>query len=307
VNKPSSSILDRETPTQSVQQHLGAQCDMLRELADYGADLICRAYDASSKELADAIVLGVLLKQIVAMVDAAEALIRIAAVHAAHLQARAACEASLYLEWMLQSDSENKAKHYYVASLRDQRQWAIRATSGSPENMRFVDSLADAGIDDSWMSTMAPEQTANYVKRVNEILAQPALAAIANSFETCAKKTRRGNVEWYKPLGTRSIAEIASKLHRKHEYVIFYPKGSNVVHSGSHFDHIEFLKSGLRLKGVRNLNGCKELVMEITHIAMRSYRVIVEHYLPIHMHELGRLWWDRWRAPFFSMPDFVYV
>lgn len=305
MSTPSRNLLDREAPAKLVEQHLRAQCDMLKELADYGAELIWRAYDASAKQLTEAIAIGVLLKQVVAMVDAAEELVRIAAIHAANLQARAACEASFYLEWMLQSDSENKAKHYYVASLREQRQWAVRATKGTPENEKFVDNLSKAGIDDQWATTFSATEATNYVERVSAILAQEALAGIANSFDEYAKK-RRGNVQWYQPLGAPSIAKIASDVGRAHEYAIFYSKGSNVIHSGSHFDHIEFLRSGLRLKKLRSLHGSNELIMQITNLAMRTYRVVIERYIPSHKQEFGRLWLERWREPFRSIPVFVF-
>ncbi|WP_191629127.1 DUF5677 domain-containing protein [Pandoraea terrae] len=305
MNEQSRLILDRQAPAKVIETHLGQQCDMIRELADYGADLICSAYAHSPRQLTDAIALGVLLKQVVAMVDAADALIRIGAIHSAHLQARAACEASFYLEWMLSSDSENKAKHYYVASLRDQKQWAIRASSGTPENKRFVDSLAQAGIDDSWTSEMNPDETATYLERVNAILAQPELAGIQESFEKYTKKYRRP-AQWYQPMGFKSIADIASALSRKYEYIIFYSKGSNVVHSGSHFDHIAFSKSNVRFKGIRSVDNCKESIMHLVQIAMRSYRAVNQRYIPEDEQALGRLWIERWRAPFFSMPDFEF-
>lgn len=306
MNEQSRLLLDRRAPAEVMETHLGPQCDMVRELADYGADLICSAYARSLKQLTDAIALGVLLKQVVAMVDAADALIRIGATHAAHLQARAACEASFCLEWMLSSDSDNKAKHYYVASLRDQRKWANRATSGTSQNQEFIDGFAKAGIDHSWTSEMNPDETARYLEKINNILAQPELAGIEKSFENCVKKKRGRNVQWYQPLGVDSIAQIASALSRKHEYDIFYSKGSNVVHSGSHFDHIAFLESGLRFKGIRSVDGCKEFIMQIAHIAMRSYRAVNQRYIPENEQELGRLWLERWRTPFFSMPVFIF-
>ena len=64
LSSPSRNLLDREAPAKLVEQHLRAQCDMLKELADYGAELIWRAYDASAKQLTEAIAIGVLLKQV---------------------------------------------------------------------------------------------------------------------------------------------------------------------------------------------------------------------------------------------------
>ncbi|MDR3571103.1 MAG: hypothetical protein P4L81_02800, partial [Candidatus Pacebacteria bacterium] len=90
MNRQSQTVLDRQTATEQIEMHLGAQCDMVRDIANYGADLVVRAYASSSAQMADVIALGVLLKQIVAMIDASDALIRIGAVHAMQLQVRAA-------------------------------------------------------------------------------------------------------------------------------------------------------------------------------------------------------------------------
>jgi len=88
-------LLDRKKHEADVRQHFAGHIDLLIDLANYGSNLIPRAYDSSGKKLEDIIVIGILLKQVVSMIDAVEVLISKGAVSPANLQARAAFEATL--------------------------------------------------------------------------------------------------------------------------------------------------------------------------------------------------------------------
>jgi hypothetical protein len=104
-----SAILNRGEATNVVEEHFSSQTALLRDLANYGSNLIIRAFDSSPKKMAEVVICGVLLKQVVAMVDAVEVLLSAGCGHAAYLPARAAFEASVYSDWMLFSDGERKA------------------------------------------------------------------------------------------------------------------------------------------------------------------------------------------------------
>jgi hypothetical protein len=126
-------ILDREKHEADVRQHFSKHVELLIDLANYGSNLIPRAYDSSGKKLEDIVVIGILLKQVVSMIDAVEVLISKGAVGPAMLQARAAFEASLYIDWILKWEPEKKAKYYYVSNLRNQRLWVLRFKTGTQE------------------------------------------------------------------------------------------------------------------------------------------------------------------------------
>ena len=134
-------ILDRAKHEADVKQHFSKHLDLLIDLANYGSNLVPRAHDSSKKKLEDHIVIGVLLKQVVAMIDAVEILISKGAVDPANLQARSAFEASLYIDWFLKGEPEKKAKYYYVSNLRNQRLWALRFKTGTKEEEIFAESL----------------------------------------------------------------------------------------------------------------------------------------------------------------------
>jgi hypothetical protein len=118
--------LNDEGATAIVSKQLQTWTNLLRDLANYGSHLIPRSYSSSEKALGDVVLIGTLLRQLVAMIDAIEILLRRSAVHAATLQLRAMFEASVYIDWMLAGDRENKAAYYYVHNLLRLRLWAMR-------------------------------------------------------------------------------------------------------------------------------------------------------------------------------------
>ncbi len=81
---PHPAILNRDEAIQVAQKHFSGQLALLQDLANYGSNLVVRAYDSSPKKMAEVVVCGVLLKQIVAMVDAVEVLLSSGCSHAAY-------------------------------------------------------------------------------------------------------------------------------------------------------------------------------------------------------------------------------
>src|SRR5689334_11373067 len=110
-------LLNRSATITDAKRAFPAQLKLLREVTNYGTNLIPRAFTSSGKTLKDVILIGTLLRQVVAMLDAVEVLTSNGAVYAAGLQARTLFEASAYLEWILKQESEKRAYHYHVHTL----------------------------------------------------------------------------------------------------------------------------------------------------------------------------------------------
>src|SRR5688572_9611025 len=133
VEEPNEFLLRREESRAHAEQHFSAALAALRDMVSYGTHVIMRAYNASAKDYVSMVVVSVLLKQIVSMLDAVEILMREGQSYPALLQVRAAFEASLEIDWILQSDSDNRARHYIVGNVRDEALWANRLIPGTPE------------------------------------------------------------------------------------------------------------------------------------------------------------------------------
>ncbi|MBW2647486.1 MAG: hypothetical protein JRE23_15180 [Deltaproteobacteria bacterium] len=135
--KEYQALIDRDTSVAQLNENFSEILEVLRDVVNYGSNLVPRCFVSSKRTLEDAIVLGVLVRQAIAMFDAIEILLSNAAVYPCHLQTRAIFEVSLYLEWVLQKDTEKRAKYFYVANVRQERVWAMRTQTGSSENVSY--------------------------------------------------------------------------------------------------------------------------------------------------------------------------
>jgi hypothetical protein len=137
------AIIDREKHKRDFDEHFSDVKKLLQDIVNYGSKLMPRCFVSSERKLEDAIIIGVLLRQVIAMVDATEVLISNAAIYSSQIQARAGFEASIYIEWILKGHTEKKAKYFYVSNLRKDKLWAQRITGESPDQTEFDEMLRE--------------------------------------------------------------------------------------------------------------------------------------------------------------------
>lgn len=303
--KPLASILDREEARKHASEHFSEQIALLRDLTDYGSNLVLRAFTSSNKDLADVVVCGVLMKQIVAMLDAVETLIESGMVYAAFLPARAAFEASIYLEWILFSDSDRKAKCYIVSNFRDERLWALRTTKGTPEEAVFEAIAKTVGLDIHARRPTLAGDAKKHLDEVNRILAQPDFQPIDQEFDQRRGK-RKVDLEWYELVGAKSIRQVAEAVGRLAEYEFFYAKGSQITHSASYKDHIRFTKKQVQFKPIRHLDGIDMLLNFVVGVAIRSFQNTLRFYRPGELPAFSRKYVEDWRKPFLTVNGVKY-
>lgn len=302
---PHPAILNRSESKAVVDKHFADQTALLRDLADYGSNLVIRAFDSSPKRMAEIVVCGVLLKQVVAMVDAVEVLLSAGCGHAAYLPARAAFEASIYADWMLFSDGERKAACYLVANYRDERRWTSKAIAGTLEEAAFTQIAKSAGVDiHEGRPTLGAEATA-HLAEVDRILLQPDLHAIDLEFSK-AKGKRKRDLEWYEMNGLQSIRQVAEAVGRLPEYEFFYSRGSQVTHTGSYKDHLRFANAQVRFKPIRHVESLTMLLNFVVGISLGTYRRVLTTYRHGELPAFSRKYLQDWRGPFQSVLDVKY-
>ena len=130
-------LLDRDEIQKWITENYSESIELMRDLVCYGTGLMPRVFESSNKHSCDVLTVFVLLKQIITMLDAVEVLVSSGTILAAHLQARAIMEATLYLDWILVSDTEKKAKHFYVADLRAEKSEGLRVLGDDDEFNRL--------------------------------------------------------------------------------------------------------------------------------------------------------------------------
>ncbi len=167
-------ILDREKHKNDFDKHFPEIESLLKDIVNYGSNLIVRCFQSSNRNLEDVIIIGTLLKQVVAMVDASELLISNAALYSSNLQARALLEASLYIDWIIKSDTEIRTKYYYVSNLREDRLWAQRAAGASPDQVTFDQLIKDMGLRLEVEPDEMKKEAERKIIEIDKILSQPA-------------------------------------------------------------------------------------------------------------------------------------
>lgn len=307
VEKEYQPLIDRGTSTGHVKTHFAGILEVIQDMVNYGSNLIPRCLTSSNRRLEDAIILGVLLRQAVAMFDAIEILISNAAVYPCYLQTRAIFEASLSLEWILKGDTEKKAKYYYVANARRERVWASRTQRGSPENLAFEKIMAPLGnvIPDTTNRLGAGGQ--EYLQEINRILAQPSFADIDRAIDSYRAKNKvRYDPAWYVPLGPRSVRQLADILQRLHEYEMIYVESSNIMHSTSQKHHIKFSQGRLEFLPIRYLAGIDTVLWFSMATMMKIYLDILGYYRSDEKVNFAKKYIEDWRQEFMGIRGVEY-
>jgi hypothetical protein len=301
-------ILDRGKHKHDFDEHFLEVESLLKDITNYGSNLIPRCFASSKRNLEDTIIIGTLLKQVVAMVDAAEILISNAALYSSHLQARAGFEASLYIDWILKSDTEKKAKYFYVSNLREDKLWAQRMAGTSPDQAKFEPIIEEMGFhlveDADEMSKKAKKQIAE----IDEILSGTSFKDI-NIHVQHYKDQKRLDYEpsWYSPLGISSVRKIAIDVGRLMEYVIYYSLTSEIMHSSRYHHHMGFKDGKLIFEPIRCLKEIKNLINFIFSCTMGTYMKILKHYRPDELPAFGRKYIEDWRKPFLTVKSVQYA
>jgi hypothetical protein len=267
------ALIDRVTSIAQVQENFSGILGVLRDVVNYGSNLIPRCFVSSQRRLEDTIILGVLLRQAVAMFDAIEILISNASVYPCHLQMRALFEASLYLEWILNADTEKGAKYYYVANVRQERVWVQRTQSGSPENLAYEKIMEPFGdvVPDAIKRLGGKEQ--EHLQKIDRILSQSSFVSIDKDIDAYRAKNKLPyDPPWYAPLGPRSVRKIATDVKRLHEYELIYSLSSEVMHSTSRKHHIKFSRGRIILTPIRYLAGIYIVVKFSMSTMLKIYR-----------------------------------
>jgi len=297
-------ILDRHTSAEHIKEHFADTVDLIREVTNYGSNLIPRCFVSTKRKLPDIIILGLLLKQAVAMLDAIEILVSQGALYEAHIPARALFEVYIYINWVLQKDKDRRARHYYVWHLRRQRTWASRVIPTTNEHKRFEKAVEQLKLSqDQEMQREAVKQVA----AIDELLSKNEYKEINAAFDKMRKAGRDYDQPWYRPCGANSIADMAEQLGIKPQYDIFYSQFSEIAHSEAFRKHISVKGEGIVFEPIRQLEGIRSFLTIVLTFAFRIYQSILKEYRPGELSNFGRKYLEEWRSRFQNINDVKYT
>ena len=294
---PHKSLLDDEGATTFASEQLKPWTNLLRDLANYGSNLIPRVYTSSGKTLGDVVLIGTLLRQLVAMIDAIEILLGRSAVHAATLQLRAMFEASVYIDWMLAGDRENKAVYYYVHNLLRGRVWAMRVQSDTAESSSFREVMNGLPLDET-----LGEEGKNQVREIDRVLAQARFAAVHDDFQNWEKQSHR-KPSWYSPLGVTNLRNMARKVNKEPLYVFLYGPGSEVMHASNYAQHVQIKGQKITFYSIRHPKDFSNKVRLTAMIAIDIFMKMLHEYREGECPRFGRKYVEKWQQAFMNIPE----
>jgi hypothetical protein len=296
---PHKGLLNDESATAFASEQLKPWTNLLRDLANYGSHLIPRAFSSSGKTLGDAVVIGILLRQLVAMIDAIEILLCRSAVHAATLQLRAMFEASVYIDWMLAGDRENKAAYYYVHNLLRNRLWAMRMQSGTPESSSFKGIMNKASLP---VDETLGDEGKSQVQEIDRVLSQPRFVAVRDEFRDWKKRNGR-RPAWYSPLGVADLRSMARNVNKEPLYVIVYGSGSEVMHASNYGQHVRIQSERITFYSIRHPKRFSTTVRLTATIAIDIFMKILHEYREGECSRFGQKYVEKWQQAFMNVPQ----
>lgn len=306
--KELESILYRERNRIEARQIFSKQIEVLVDMVNYGSNLIVRAFDSSKKGLEDVIVIVVLFKQVVSMLDAVEVLASQGIVQPAFLQVRSAFEASLYIDWILKSESKKKAEYYYVSNLRNTRVWALRCLEGTKENLDLLKFMADLRdkLEPRLVTRELEELAKKQLPEIERILKQDSFCEINSEFERRRIKKTGADIYWYRFFGIESIMKLAEDVGRLPEYFLYYLRGSELMHTTSYRDQVKFKKGTITFEPVRHLTDMHTLLHDAMSISLSSYLSIIKRYREGERRNIAIKYKTDWQYAYQNIPTVTY-
>jgi len=303
--KPHEKILHRELHVHDAKVHYSDQDATLVDIVNYGTNLVPSCLASSPGQLADIVVVTVLLKQVVLMLDAFQVLTANACSDAAQLQARSLFEASIYIDWMLLGETEKKARYYYVSNVRREREWALRTIPEKSEHRKFFDGLGEFGES---LEEARKENEADATARLAEIdgfLSKEPFASVSADFEK-SRGSRNHDPVWHAPLGESSVRALAKAVDRLPEYEIFYGQTSETSHASRHTAHVKIRKGEIIMEPIRHLEGLKATMHFAISATLHTYRRVLEAYRPGQLPEFCRRYIEDWRGAIMNIKNITY-
>jgi hypothetical protein len=295
-------LLHREAAISDAKRAFSEQLKVLNDVVNYGTNLIPRCFNSSEKTLKDIVILGVLTRQVIAMLDAIEILVSNGAVYASDLQARALLEATVSIDWILQGEIEKKANYFYVHDLRKRRRWAQVAQPGSAEATAFAAVAPGlASLDNPNIIERAKEA----VDEIDRVLSQPEFHNITRVFDEW-RGSSKSDRHWYRPLGIKSVSGMMDAVGRSAEYIVFYSHWSGTMHSSNFGQHVEIGEGKVTFKNLRLLSGFQALFQFSLACAFHTYRKILDLYRPGELRVFNTKYLERWRTAFIHVPRINY-
>lgn len=291
--KANKKVLDREAAF-GFAATLAPQLAVAEALVDYGTNLIVRVMSHSADgSIRHLVPICILAKQVVTMLDGITVLLRSGCGLAVYPLYRSLYEADLQMAWILEADTDQRARTYWVAHLLKE----LRRCQSELKGSEYRTSASQQFPDMEWRDEAAIRAE---IANIEGVLNRPEHATIR--MEAADKKNRKF---WAARLGCGSFEAIAKKLDRWPEYDVFYRLLSGITHSSSPKAHLRKTGTDIEITDIRDPETVGKFLVLSSMWTLRTYLTILDHYRPDELPNFRRRYAEKWRAALRAAPPAV--
>lgn len=240
-------LIGRTEAQQFIQDHYIEYINILKEVIDFKATLIPELFGISSRQVSDIAILLYLGKHGLSMIDGIQILTAEGAIPSSILQLRSLYETQLYLSWILNDETDERAIHFYVWTLRQKRHWAEKLIS----NKKYAEALGRLAIDEAKIQK----------KQIDEIL-ETHHKTVNTEFDSL-KRIKGREPKWHALSKVENVREMAFKLKQEDVYDSLYGYLSRYVHGNATEHHMQLVEDEIILNPIRYSQDIS-LVLEIS-------------------------------------------
>lgn len=301
---PFPELLDRADAVLEAQPLIDAACPLIREVVDHATWAFTRTLRAADSDRVggenEDVAAYVLYRHLIELADAAEVLFAQASVEGSVPVLRAAFEASLSLDYILQSREAYRQRSlcWMVGNIEGRLRGYERVQKGAREG----DALRAAYATEFSSRALELElpNVQGRIDRLRPVLRRPELADIADDFESRTKGRRR-IPEWFTLMdGPKNRRRLAAAVGREAEYLNFYSLWSGFSHAADSTPYIRVGRAAgeVAFLGLRAPANMPNRAFMIVFYVLRATRKMIGHFRP---GESLEAWYlrevkDRWNS-----------
>ena len=296
-----------------IRADMGETIKFMQDLANYGSHLILRCYSSSQQDIEDVVLVGSLLKHVVAMFDGIIVLLNEGATLPAELAVRSMFEARISAEWILKKDTQQRAKQFVVWHWRRELGWIRAAIKGTDEYLRrekWFTSTLKPRFNAAW-NAHEPEAEKEE-KKVQVLLNSADFKSINDEFDRLKVpkngRRRKHDVNWYSLFsGPENFGNLCRQLGLHGHYDVLYNRTSKVAHATTFMQMVTHDKDSLIFESIRNPKDMQGIILYGVSEAIFAYKLFLSKYRFGELPAFQRRYINEWQKPFFSVPKIEIV
>lgn len=194
---------------------------------------------------------------------------------------RTLLENLIYLLFILDGDTEEKAKAYHLGWLKSQLSHMQKVQVGHPKQP-VIESFIGKDFYHAFPESEVTAEIESVKKKINE----PWLRHTKKKWEKVERERRkRGDrrfVNWHSLFGKDTIKQVAISVSMEAEYEVIYSIYSDETHSTNAMNMLETQSGKGYFKPLRTYNDPETIISTATTFLWRATDVILQKFFPEH-------------------------